>query len=211
MTRADEQGVEFIDWPRFERLMDDLARAIVAAGYRPDLVVAIGRGGYVPARVLCDRLGTRDLVGFQVTHYRETAVEAETRLRYPLPPGLHARRVLLVDDVMDSGSSLALGIGHLCRTLPDCELRTAVIHYKSCAEGEPDFCAARVERWRWILYPWALVEDGWHFVQTAGLADQPASRVQTRLAADFGLALSLAQVEAILHFGGGGTGQEEAP
>ena len=45
---------ELISWAEVERLCQRLAGLIKETGFRPDLVIAIGRGGYVPARLLCD-------------------------------------------------------------------------------------------------------------------------------------------------------------
>jgi hypothetical protein len=33
------------------------------------------------------------------------------------------------------------------------------LHHKVVSSYEPDFYAARVVKWRWIIYPWALTED----------------------------------------------------
>ena len=60
---------ELISWSEVERLCQHLARLIRESGYRPDLIIAIGRGGYVPARLMCDWLHIMGLTSIKVEHY----------------------------------------------------------------------------------------------------------------------------------------------
>ncbi|MGC8855160.1 MAG: phosphoribosyltransferase [Halothiobacillaceae bacterium] len=54
-------NVELVSWASFHRLARDLAQRIRASNFQPDMIVAIARGGVVPARVLCDYLDIMDL------------------------------------------------------------------------------------------------------------------------------------------------------
>ena len=53
-------------WEDVELLSEELAQKIVESGYEADIVVAISRGGFDPARILCDQLGIRRLASVQV-------------------------------------------------------------------------------------------------------------------------------------------------
>lgn len=150
---------EVVSWPRFHALARRLAGLVRASGYRPDLIVAIGRGGYVPGRVLSDWLGLMDLTSFKIEHYHRTRKERAARVRYPLPAEVTGRRVLLVDDVADSGETFAVALRHLAERGPPAEVRSAVLHYKTVSPYVPDYYAHKVTAWRWIIYPWAVAED----------------------------------------------------
>jgi hypothetical protein len=150
---------EMVTWGRFYALCQVLAARVRAAGYVPDLLVAIGRGGWMPGRVLSDLLGNADLTSFKVEHYLGPQRLREARVRYPLTACPDGRRVLLVDDVSDSGDTFAVALRHLRERGAPADLRTAVLHHKTCSRVAPDFFAQKVVRWRWIIYPWAVVED----------------------------------------------------
>ena len=150
---------EYVGWPQFAALCGTLYRRIAASGYRPDLIIAIARGGYPVGRVLADYLGIMDLVSLKIEHYHGPEKMPEAVVRYPLPAGVDGRRILLVDDVSDSGDSFAAALDHVRARGRPAALRTAVLHYKETSGIAPDYYAERLAEWRWITYPWAVVED----------------------------------------------------
>jgi len=74
-----------VSWATVHGLARRLAAKIADSGYRPDLIVAIGRGGYVPGRLLSDWLGIMDLTSFKIEHYRHAEKQRAAQVRYPLP------------------------------------------------------------------------------------------------------------------------------
>lgn len=150
---------ELIGWDRFRELARRLALAVRDAGFRPDMIVAIGRGGYLPARILSDHLDIFDLASVKIEHYRGAHRERVARVRYPLNADIGGRRVLLVDDVSDSGDTFEVAVRHLRECGEPTALKTAVLHHKTVASVTPDFYAEAVREWRWIVYPWAVMED----------------------------------------------------
>jgi len=180
---------EIISWNAVHVLGRRLARKIIASGYRPDLIVAIGRGGWVPGRILSDFLGQMDLTSFKIEHYRGTRKAKAAQVRYPLAAEVAGRRVLLVDDVADSGETFAVALEHLNSRGAPAELRTAVLHYKTVSSFVPDYYGQKVVKWRWIIYPWAVAEDVGSFIRA--MAPRPASpdEAARRLAAEHGIRL----------------------
>jgi hypoxanthine phosphoribosyltransferase len=156
-----EQGFacELIGWEGFYQLARTLTHRIRASGFAPDLIVAISRGGLIPARVLADQLNLFDLATLKVEHYHAMHKEPCALVRYPLMAEVEGRRVLLVDDVSDTGDSLELAIAHLLQRGQPAQLNSAVLHHKQVSRFVPDYFAAKVIDWRWIIYPWAVVED----------------------------------------------------
>ena len=121
---------ELITWAEVERLCKRLAGMIRDSGYKPDIVVTIGRGGYVPARLLCDYLHLMNLTSIKIEHYYAgTRKQKKAVIRYPLKADIENLQVLLVDDVNDTGDTLDLAIRHLKEHKP-AEIRTAVMHNK---------------------------------------------------------------------------------
>lgn len=186
---AEKFRCELISWGRIRSLTQRLAGSIRAAGYRPDTVVAIARGGYVPARLLCDFLDIGDLRSIRVIHYTAGAHRHKrARLVNPLCTPVRGKRVLIVDDVSDSGDTLEIALRHI-RSFRPRDVRVAVLHHKTTSPIEPDFHAQRVVKWRWITYPWAVVEDISGFIMR--MKPRPATTRQAarRLEKDFGLKL----------------------
>ena len=146
-------------WEEQYRLARVLAGKIRASGYRPDLVIAIGRGGYIPARILCDLLSLPRLTSVKVEHWG-TPAEKEDRavIRYPLCITIRGEKVLIVDDVTDTGDSMAV-VAEYVKGLGPSEVRTAVLQHKEVSGFVPDYLAQVCPVWQWIVYPWAFHED----------------------------------------------------
>jgi hypoxanthine phosphoribosyltransferase len=189
-----------VSWGRVERLARDLAQQIRCDGFAPDLIIAIGRGGWIPGRLLSDYLGIANLTELKVEHYTATQMHKEARVRYPLSADPTGQRVLLVDDVTDTGDSFGVALDHIRGKGEPAELRTLVLHHKTVSTYVPDYYGAKVSKWRWIIYPWAVVED---FTALIGaMPDRPAEpeAVAARLRADHRLRVSAAMAREVLRF-----------
>ncbi|MDO4665413.1 MAG: phosphoribosyltransferase [Actinomycetaceae bacterium] len=162
MTHAREE----LSWQTFGDGMRQLASQIYESGWMPDLVVAVARGGLLPAGAISYALGTKSIGTMNVEFYTDIA---ET-LPEPvvLPPlmdtsALAGKKVLVVDDVADSGKTLALVIDLVSKfgvvaddeTVPVSEVRSAVIYEKSRSIVKPDYVWKRTEDW--INFPWSTL------------------------------------------------------
>ncbi|MDD3041543.1 MAG: phosphoribosyltransferase [Methanosarcinaceae archaeon] len=150
---------ELLSFGEVYRLSKLLADKIKVSGYKPDLLIAIGRGGYVPARLVSDFLIFKDLTSMKIEHYGMGAdIEEKAIIRFPLPVDIRGKKVLIVDDVTDTGQTLELAVGYI-RSLGPSEIRTAVMQHKRGSAFVPDYHAQKIIKWRWIVYPWAVYED----------------------------------------------------
>lgn len=188
-----------ISWPTVHRLSRELARAVKKSGFRPDIVVAIGRGGYAPARLVCDFLHLQQLTGIKVEHYVATHRQTEVVIRYPLNIDIAGMEVLVVDDVNDSGATLAAVVPYIKGFAPN-SVKTAVLHEKQITGQAADYCAKRVLEWRWIIYPWALIEDVSSFVRALDPRPVSASEAQLRLRAGHDIQLPRQVLQDVMDF-----------
>jgi uncharacterized protein len=141
------------------RLSKVLSQNIKASGYIPDLIVAIGRGGFVPGRLICDFLLFSDLTSMKIEHYTRAAdMKPKAMIRYPIPVDISGKKILIVDDVTDTGDTLSLAVDYVWSLKP-ANVMTAVLQHKTCSLFVPDFYAQKIIKWRWIIYPWARYED----------------------------------------------------
>jgi hypoxanthine phosphoribosyltransferase len=156
-----------VAWEEVEEWSRVVSDRIYQSGWQPDVIIAISRGGYVPARLICDRLVVGELVSLQVTHWPSAAQMAkEAGVKYPLQCDLNHRRTLIIDDIADTGESIIIAKDHIwtkCR--PD-EVRVATLQWlSSSSKIRPDFYAEEVKEWVWYQYPWTRLEDVIGFVK----------------------------------------------
>ncbi|MEM3041022.1 MAG: phosphoribosyltransferase [Nitrososphaerota archaeon] len=136
-----------------------LAEKVKASSYRPATIVGLARGGWVPARLMCDFLGVTDLLSLKVEHWLETGKTGdEAKIKYPLMANLRGKHLLVVDDITDTGKSLIASTDYLKKFAPK-ELRTATMQYIPTSAFKPDYYVEEVRVWTWFIYPWNWIED----------------------------------------------------
>ncbi|TQV62852.1 MAG: phosphoribosyltransferase [Halothiobacillaceae bacterium] len=187
-------NVEMVSWDAFHHLARDLALRIRESGYRPDMVIAIARGGVVPARVLCDYLDIMEMTCIRIEHYRARKKAPEARVKYPLNASVDGLRILVVDDVSDTGDSFIAAIAHIKEKGTPLEVRTCALQHKTVSKFVPDHYAHEISQWRWVTYPWAVIEDLGELIESAGLLDQEADAIIRELKRRHGVEPSLEQV-----------------
>ncbi|PVX23628.1 MAG: phosphoribosyltransferase, partial [Candidatus Bathyarchaeum sp.] len=147
-----------MDWNYFYRLAGQVAKKINSSGYKPDIIVGLARGGWVLARVLCDFVGVKDLFSLKVEHWGVTATpDGTAKLKHPLNVDLTGKKVLVVDDISDTGESLRVSIEYL-KSLNPSEIRTATLQHLTCSKFKADYVGEELP-WRWVIFPWNFTED----------------------------------------------------
>ncbi|HEB67290.1 MAG TPA: phosphoribosyltransferase, partial [Gammaproteobacteria bacterium] len=106
------------------------------------------------------------------------------------------QRVLLVDDVNDTGDTLRAAVEHL-RERGAAEVRVAVLHDKPGSRFQVDYRGQRIRGWRWLIYPWAVAEDVRGFLARHDGPREPEAARQW-LETHFGIRLDLRQLTDIL-------------
>jgi len=107
--------------------------------------------------------------------------------------------VLIVDDVNDSGDTLAAVLRYLDGFAPR-GVKTAVLHEKVVTRCPADFVAKRIRKWRWIVYPWAYIEDVTSFVRALRPLPVSVSEAQQRLRDDHGVRIPRQTIQDVLDF-----------
>jgi uncharacterized protein len=160
VTTGDER--ETLSWADYGVATRELAIAIDAAGYRPDLILAIARGGLFPAASLGYALDVKNLHVMNVEYY--TGVDQRLDLPVVLPPvpqpvDLSGARVLIADDVADTGATLRLVKDFCAQHVA--EVRCAVIYQKPRSAVRCEYVWRHTDRW--VNFPWSTeppVVDG---------------------------------------------------
>jgi hypothetical protein len=144
-----------LGWRDVERAIDAIVPGI--RGYAPTKLVAPLRWGLIVAGLLSDRVEIGEVYAIGVKLYKSIDERRErVKIYQPLPISLKGERVLLVDDVSDTGRTLTV-VHRILRAKGARELRTATLHTKPWTSFVPDYYFKQLDGW--ICYPWARHED----------------------------------------------------
>jgi hypoxanthine phosphoribosyltransferase len=145
---------EVLTWPDYGVGIRELARQIADDGFRPDIILGIARGGLIPTGSLGYALSIKNCYMMNIEYY----TDIDERLDVPviLPPylevvDLHGSKVLIVDDVADTGHTLAKVYDFVAHAVD--EARAAVIYEKPASVIKSDYVWRRTDRW--INVPWS--------------------------------------------------------
>lgn len=129
---------------------------IINSTFVPDVIVGVSRGGWVPARILCDLLNAPALANIGVEFYTGIGeTKSRPRLAQPLSLTVSGKKVLLVDEVAETGGTLKLAKEHILREGAE-ELRTVTMYTKPWSLIKPDYYEKRTSRW--IVFLWETRE-----------------------------------------------------
>jgi uncharacterized protein len=143
-------------WDDVYDMMIDQARQIKNSGYSPQVIVGVSRGGWPPARIMSDLLENPNLANMKVEFYKNIGVTARRpKITQPVTAEVVGKRVLLVDDVADSGHSLRVASNHL-RQKGAREIRVSTLYLKPKSIFKPDHYARTTSKW--IIFPWERLE-----------------------------------------------------
>ncbi|WP_280275022.1 phosphoribosyltransferase [Nocardia wallacei] len=146
---------EELTWDLFGSASRELAEQVADDGFEPDLILSIARGGLFVAGALGYALDVKNLHVMNVEFY--TGVDQRLDLPVMLPPvpqavDLAGARVLVADDVADTGATLKL-VRDFCADKV-AEVRCAVIYQKPRSEVDCQYVWRRTDRW--INFPWSV-------------------------------------------------------
>ncbi|MCS7098585.1 MAG: phosphoribosyltransferase [Candidatus Methanomethyliaceae archaeon] len=150
-----------VTWEDVEKWTREVSEKILNSEWRPDVIIAISRGGFVPARLICDLLVVGELVSLQVTHWPSAAqIAKEAGIKYALHCDLSNKKALIVDDIADTGDSIIIAKDHVWSNCRPRELKVATLQWISkTSKIKPDYYAEEVKEWIWYQYPWTRLED----------------------------------------------------
>ncbi|RME12757.1 MAG: phosphoribosyltransferase [Ardenticatenia bacterium] len=150
---------DFHSWERIEELTRELVKQIDPSRY--DAVLAITRGGMIPGCLVSELLDLRNVLTAAVMFYTDVGqtLDEPVFLQFPSDALLVGKRILVVDDVWDSGKT-AVAVRDRIRKAGG-EADVAVIHFKPARNKfpgqKPDYYVMETDDW--IVYPWDPERD----------------------------------------------------
>jgi len=145
---------EELTYEVFGTAVRELAQQVVDAQFEPDWIVCIARGGLLIGGAIGYALPLKNIATINVEFY--TDIDERRDVPVVLPPVLNLidltnTNVLVVDDVADTGETLAMVIALLTPAVD--QLRSLVIYEKSRSIVRPDFVWKHTDEW--INFPWS--------------------------------------------------------
>lgn len=152
MTTEPER--EILDWATYGVAIRELARQVAESGFRPDMILAIARGGLFAAGSLGYALSVKNLYVMNLEFY--SGVDSRLEVPVMLPPymdkvDLTDARILVADDVADTGHTLK-AVHEFCQDVV-AESRTAVLYQKPHSSVKCDYVWKETDKW--INFPWS--------------------------------------------------------
>lgn len=124
-----------LSWEDVDSLATELAALVEKDNCQPNVIMAVARGGFVPARLLSSRLDVRRMSSIGII-YADDSRTGRIIYSFPQPVG-NEHRVLLVEDVVETGRSLRDACDYL--TTHGAKVWTAAFYHQSTSVLSPDF------------------------------------------------------------------------
>lgn len=146
---------ETVEWDHVYSLLLEIADRIKERDFKADVIVGISRGGLLPARILSDLLDNPHLANIKVEFYVDIDQTKEVPvITQPVSVSVKDKRVLIVDDITDSGQSFRLVWETLAQEAA--EVKTVTLYHKPWSCFTPDIYARETEAW--VIFPWEFRE-----------------------------------------------------
>jgi hypoxanthine phosphoribosyltransferase len=186
-------------WADVDRWADALEERVRAAGAVPETIVGLTRGGWVPARLLADRLGVHRVVSLRAQHWGVTATPTgAATVSEGLSGPVRGERVLVVDDITDTGDSLRLSVDHV-RGAGPARVESAAFLHIARSKFVPTYYAEEIPRdaWVWVVFPWNYWEDLATLAARAAEIAPGVEGIRTTLRERSGLDIPLADLQRV--------------
>ncbi len=145
-----------VTWDDIENQTLKIVEDILASGFYPDVIVGILRGGWVIARLVSDYMDIEETGSIGIKFYSKVGKTLkEPLITQPLITNVRDKKVLIVDDVSDSGKTLKV-VTELVKLYGPKHIMTASLYIKPWTIMVPDFYAVSTEKW--IFFPWEPAE-----------------------------------------------------
>src|SRR5262249_7463044 len=145
---------EWMTWDDVGTAVEDRAGQTGSGQFPPDAVLALGRGGFPGGGALAYALGVKNMATLNVEFYTGVDERLDEPLILPPVPDLtllRMERLLVVDDVADTGRTLALARDFCAEHVSD--VRTAILYEKPQSVVRADFAWRRTDKW--VNFPWS--------------------------------------------------------
>lgn len=145
-------------WNELNELAFKISQKIIKDKKKFDRIVTLAKGGWPMTRSMVDFLGVEKVASIGVKFYGGIYKKSERpKIYQDIPEPIQGEKILLFDDVADSGGSLTFVEKHLWQKGVK-SITTATLLYKPWSTFKPDYFGAETDAW--IHFPYDAVQDG---------------------------------------------------
>jgi hypoxanthine phosphoribosyltransferase len=157
LKETEYDGITYVcpSWEQMGAFNFNLAKQIIESGQPFDRLVALARGGWTWARDIADALKIPEISSVRIKTYTGVNESEEPKIVQPLTDAVYGERILLFDEVIDSGVTIKKGQKYL-RVMGAQSIQTAALCYKPRSEIKPEFFA--FETSAWVVFPHEIRE-----------------------------------------------------
>jgi hypoxanthine phosphoribosyltransferase len=153
----------WVSWDDYHRKIEKLALLVYESGWEFDQILCLARGGLRPGDIL-SRIFNVPLAILSTSSYRDEAGTQQGVLdiakHITLTKGTLSGRVLVVDDLVDTGVTVQKVVAHLSAHFPAVkEIKVASIWQKACSQANPDFIVEYLQTSPWIHQPFEIYDS----------------------------------------------------
>ncbi|HKY73843.1 MAG TPA: phosphoribosyltransferase [Patescibacteria group bacterium] len=150
-TTVHEQSYLLLTWSDVGNVLMQLAEQIIQSGEQYDRIIALAKGGLTWSRTLCDYLGLSNLSSIQISFYTDIGKTARTPvITQSLPITIQNERVLIFDDLADSGETLKIAKKY-AKMHGAKSVKVATLASKTWTKFLPDYFI--FTSGEWIIFP----------------------------------------------------------
>lgn len=155
-TTIHEQTYLFVSWETSGKHILELSKKILKSGKTYDRIIALAKGGLTWSRLLGDYIAVEELSSVQISFYTGIATTKKAPIIIQsLPISIKGERVLIFDDIADSGETLEVAKQYATMHGAK-DIDTATIAVKSWTKVMPDYHA--FSSGEWIIWPYEVRE-----------------------------------------------------
>lgn len=171
-----------VTWTKLHRDVFELAKQVEKSSFKPEVLVAIARGGLTISHILSDFLNC-PITTFTIASYAEFEQKKKPELLYSVGHEIVGKQIVLVDDVADTGATFTAGVDYLKHQGAD-KVMTAAPYIKPWSTFNPDFSIEKTDKW--IVFPYDVRESLEALIKKWHSEGVPKSEYKYRLTDKFG-------------------------
>ena len=148
-------------WDEIEKLTYDICDQMANNFDRPQYLIALMRGGLVPARIMADYFNiSSDFQVLPVKSYENYTKRGKVKITANFDLSvIQGQRVIVMDDLLDSGNTVR-DVRKYLMTHKPASLKVAALYWKDCSKEIPDYYAEKTPSDLWLTFPWEKKEFG---------------------------------------------------
>ena len=147
----------YIPWDDFHKDCDITASQIISNNFKPDYMVALSRGGLVPARIMAEIVKPKKFITLGLKLYDNQTAGDEVEITQELGSIVHDfdrhDNILIVDDLSDKGTTLRFAYSYMFRMTGGAHIVTACPYIKTGTSKIPTYYHKEFSSEEWLVFP----------------------------------------------------------